>query len=389
LDLKAQFESIRKEVEPAIGQVLANAAFAGGPYVEKFEKEFATFTGTAHAVGVSSGTSALRLALVGLGIGPGDEVITVPNTFMATAEAISLTGAKPVFVDIEPTTYTMSPERFRAAITSRTAAVIPVHLFGQTAEMDDILKIARGHGLAVVEDAAQAHGAEYRGRSAGSMGQAGCYSFYPGKNLGAYGEAGAVVTNDADLAEQVRMLRDHGQSRKYHHKLIGWNDRMDGIQGAVLSVKLRHLAGWNDARRALARIYGDLLRDVPGLPVEVSGRKHIYHIYAVRVRNRDRVLERLVRAGVQCGIHYPVPVHLQEAYAFLGRGQGSYPVAERCADELLSLPMYPELSAEQIAFVCRELRKALAELPPEGKPAAHVEIPGLFQAAGRPLLSGA
>jgi len=240
-----------------------------------------------------------------------------------------------------------------------------VHLFGQTADMGPILEIAREHDLPVIEDAAQAHGAAYRGRPAGSLGRAGCFSFYPGKNLGAYGEAGAVVTNDADLAGRLRMLRDHGQSRKYHHRLIGWNGRMDGIQGAVLSVKLKRLEGWNEARRAHARSYGELLRDLDGLvaPREAAGRRHIYHVYAVRVGGRDWLMKRLAQADVHCAIHYPVPVHLQEAYAFLGLGRGSYPVAERCADEFLSLPMFPELSDEQVDFVCAELKQALAESP--------------------------
>jgi len=361
LDLKAQYETIRDEVAPAVGQVMAGAAYAGGPYVEKFEREFAAFTDTKHAVGVSSGTSALWLALLGLGIGPGDEVVTVPNTFMATAEAISFAGARPVFVDVDEATHTMSPEALEAAITPRTAAVIPVHLYGQTAEMGRIAEIARAHNLLVVEDAAQAHGAGYRGRPAGSLGHAGCFSFYPGKNLGAYGEAGAVVTDDGELAERVRMLRDHGQARKYHHRLIGWNARMDGIQGAVLSVKLRHLPAWNEARRAIARRYAELLEGTEGLglPVEAAGCRHVYHVYAARVRDRDNVIERLKQRDIHCGIHYPVPVHLQEAYAYLGLGRGSFPVAERAAAEELSLPMYAELTEEQVRHVARELRDVL------------------------------
>lgn len=357
LDLKAQYTVLKNEIHAAISEVMENTAFAGGPFVAKFEQAFAPFCGCKHAIGVGNGTDALWLSLLALGIGPGDEVITVPNTFIATAAAITYCGAKPVFVDVEEETFNMNPALFEAAITTRTKAVIPVHLFGQTADMDPILAIAGAHGLHVIEDACQAHGAEYKGRKAGSMGVTGCFSFYPGKNLGAYGEAGAVVTNDDAAAEKMRMFRDQGQSKKYYHKVIGWNARMDGIQGAILSVKLKYLAGWNESRRQHAREYGSLLSPVEGfrVPREADYAKHIYHIYAIRTKQRDRLMAHLSEKGISCGIHYPVPVHLQEAYHGLGLARGSFPVAEKCAEEFLSLPMFPELTSEQIHHVADEI----------------------------------
>jgi dTDP-4-amino-4,6-dideoxygalactose transaminase len=358
LDLKAQYESIRAEIAEAIQQVLDRTAFAGGPFVAQFEKEFAGFCGTQFAAGVGSGTDALWLALLALGVGPGDEVITVPDTFIATAEAISYCGAKPVFVDVEPVTYNMDPSKLEAAITKQTKAVIPVHLFGQMADMDPILAIARKHKLFVVEDASQAHGAEYNGKVAGSMGDVGCFSFYPGKNLGAYGEAGAVVTNNPELDKTVRMLRDHGQDRKYYHGRIGWNARMDGIQGAILSVKLKRLPAWNDARRKNAALYNDLLKDVKGvtIPRKASYAQHVYHIYAIRVKDRDALIASLASKDIHCGIHYPIPLHLQQAYKSLGYRKGAFPVAETAASEFVSLPMFAELTGEQIARVATELK---------------------------------
>ncbi len=358
LDLKAQYESIRAEVQEALRQVFESGAFAGGPFVARFETEFARFCGCSHAVGVGNGTDALWGALVAFGIGPGDEVITAPNTFIATAEAISRCGAKPVFVDIDESTYNMDPTLLERAITPRTRAVIPVHLFGQMADMDPIMEIARRRGLVVVEDASQAHGAEYKGRAAGSIGDAGCFSFYPGKNLGAYGEAGAVVTNNAQVAKRIMMLRDHGQSRKHSHATVGWNARMDGIQGAVLSVKLRHLPAWTQARRRHAWRYGALFAGVEGViaPSEAPYGRHVYHVYALRVQDRDALTSVLEKAGIGYGIHYPVPVHLQEAYRDLGLSPGSYGVAERCAREYLSLPMFPELGDDQVAEVADVVR---------------------------------
>jgi Predicted pyridoxal phosphate-dependent enzyme apparently involved in regulation of cell wall biogenesis len=282
---------------------------------------------------------------------------------MATAEAISLCGARPVFVDVDEETYTMDPQQLEAAITLRTQAIIPVHLFGQTAAMDEILSIARRHGTPVVEDACQAHGANYKGKKAGSLGVAGCFSFYPGKNLGAFGEAGAITTDDPDLRTKAQVLRDHGQAAKYLHSMIGWNARMDGIQGAVLSVKLRRLAAANESRRVHARLYNELLADEPRVirPAVGADNTHVYHIYAVRVQDRDGVLQRMAARGVNCAIHYPVPIHLQKAYAFLGLGPGSFPVAEQCAKEFLSLPMYPELTEEQIRFVVNTLKECLLD----------------------------
>jgi dTDP-4-amino-4,6-dideoxygalactose transaminase len=362
LDLRVQHEPLMSELLDAFRQVTEASAFAGGPYVARFETEFAEFCQTRYALGVGSGTDALWLSLLALGVGPGDEVITAPNSFMATAEAISLCGARPVFVDIDEQTYTMDPGQLEAAITLRTQAIIPVHLFGQTADMDPILAIARRHGTPVVEDACQAHGAEYKGRKAGGMGVAGCFSFYPGKNLGAFGEAGGVTTDEADLHSRIQMLRDHGQAAKHLHSAIGWNARMDGIQAAVLSLKLRRLGPANAARRAHADLYDQLLANEPRVsrPAVAPHNTHVYHIYAVRVKERDAVLQRMGARGVNCSIHYPVPIHLQKAYSFLGLGPGSFPVAERCAQELLSLPMYPELTGDQIQFVVDTLKKCLA-----------------------------
>ncbi len=319
LDLKIQYESIKEEVSIAVNEVMKNTAFAGGPFVERFEREFAAYCSSDFAAGVGSGTEALWLALLALEVGPGDEVITAPNTFIATAEAISFCGARPVFVDVDEATYNLDPNLIEAAITNRTKAIIPVHLFGQMADMDPIMAIARKHGLFVVEDAAQAHGAEYKGKKAGSIGDVGCFSFYPGKNLGAYGEAGAVVTSDPEIDRRVRMLRDHGQAKKYDHALIGWNSRMDGFQGAILSVQLKHLPGWNEQRRDNAKRYDNLLSGFDGVIVPEVGvhNTHVYHLYAVRVKNRDFLIKALAEKEIYCGIHYPVPVHLQEAYAFL------------------------------------------------------------------------
>lgn len=358
LDLKAQYEAMRDEIALAIQNVLDDSAFISGPYVEKFENEFAEFCGCRHAVATSNGTSAIWMVLASLGIGTGDEVITVPNTFIATAEAISMCGATPVFVDVEERSYTMNPALLEKAVTSRTKAIIPVHLFGQPADMKPIMEIAERHNLHVVEDACQAHGSSYNGSPAGSIGVAGCFSFYPGKNLGAYGEAGAVVTGDSGLAEKIRMLRDHGQSRKYFHKIVGWNGRMDGIQGAVLSVKLKYLAGWNEARRSNAAIYDSLLKTVDEVipPREMDYARHVYHIYAVQAKDRDVLIGRLAGKGITCLIHYPLPIHLQDAYHYLGLKTGDFPVAEKCSGQFLSLPMYPELTREQIENVVGEIK---------------------------------
>jgi dTDP-4-amino-4,6-dideoxygalactose transaminase len=362
LDLKAHHARIRDEVMVAMGEVIDANAFAGGPFVARFEEAYARFCDTRFCVGVANGTDSLWLSLLACGIGAGDEVITVPMTFMATAEAITYAGAKPVFVDIEARTFTMDTSRIEAAITPRTKAIIPVHLFGQCADLDPILAIARQHGLVVIEDAAQAQGALYKGRRAGSLALAGSFSFYPGKNLGAWGEAGAITTGDAALRERLAMFREHGQKKKYYHDVVGWNSRMDGLQAAVLGVKLKYLDDANAARRRIAARYQELLAGTSGLmlPAEAEYARHIYHVYAVRVARRDQIIQQLADRGIGTGIHYPVPVHLQNAYAGLGHRRGDFPVSEACADSFLSLPMYPELTDTQVQTVANELKACLA-----------------------------
>lgn len=359
-NLKALHAPLKREIQRAIGKVIDSGDFAGGPFVERFEEQFANYCGSSHAIGVGSGTDALWLTLTAMGIGPGDEVITVPMSFIATAEAISLTGARPAFVDIDPVTYTMDPSALESAITSRTKALIPVHLFGQVAEMAPLLRVALKYNLKVIEDAAQSHGAEYQNRKAGSIGHAGCFSFYPGKNLGAIGEAGAIVTNDPQLASRLRALRDHGQTRKYHHKIIGWNSRMDGIQAAVLSLKLPNLDRENDRRRAHAAAYDELLGPIKEVSCPRIGnhRTHAYHIYSVRTPERERVLSVLAQNDIGFGIHYPVPIHLQPAYQNLGHRAGDFPISEACSKSFISLPIFAALSPIQIQAVGDALSQA-------------------------------
>jgi dTDP-4-amino-4,6-dideoxygalactose transaminase len=353
LDLKAHHAPLVEQFNRAIREVIESGAFAGGPFVEKFEEEFAAFCGSPYAIGVANGTDALWLTLLALGIGEGDEVITVPNTFIATAEAITYCKARPVFVDLDRDTFTMNPAELEKSLTEKTKAIIPVHLFGQPADMDPILEFARAYGLFVIEDAAQAHGAEYKGRKAGTMGDAGCFSFYPGKNLGAFGEAGAVVTNDLELQKQIQMLRDHGQSRKYYHAMMGWNCRMDGIQAAVLSIKLRHLDEANSMRRKHALEYNHAFAGIDEVlpPFEARYARHVYHVYAIQVQERDEVRQHLQEKGIGCAVHYPIPIHLQEACRNLGYNEGAFPIAESLAEQFLSLPMFPELTEEQIEYV--------------------------------------
>jgi len=360
LDLKSHHAPLLQEINDAIREVIDSAAFAGGPFVTRFEDDFAAYCDCTHAIGVGSGTEALWLVLLAMGVGPGDEVITVPNSFMATAEAITYCGAKPVFVDVDERTYTLDPAGLERVVTARTKAIIPVHLFGQPADMDPILAFARERGLFVVEDAAQAHGAIYKGRKVGTLGDAACFSFYPGKNLGAFGEAGAVVTNNHELQEKVRVLRDHGQIRKYHHSMIGWNARMDGIQGAILQIKLRHLEKGNQLRRAHAAQYDSGLNGAAVTPFHATNVLHVYHVYAIRVQDRDEVIQQLAARGVGSGVHYPVPIHLQEAYRTLGYGHGAFPVAERCATEFVSLPMFPELTLAQVELVIQAVKEVVA-----------------------------
>ena len=372
-DLQAQYRAIKSDIDAAVLRVLDSSQFILGEEVAAFEREFAAYCGAQHAVGVNSGTSALHLALLAAGIGPGVEVITVPFTFVASVAAIEYAGATPVFVDVDERTYTLAPGQLERAITGRTRAIMPVHLYGHPADMDPILDVARRHGLVVIEDAAQAHGAEYNGRRCGSMGDMGAFSFYPGKNLGAYGEGGAVVTNDAELARQIRLRRSWGEERRYEHIVRGFNYRMDGIQGAILRVKLRHLESWTTARRARAAEYIRSLAD-DGIvtPCEHAGCRHVYHVFAVRLRDRDMTRARLLEAGIQTGVHYPVPVHMQPAYADLGYREGDFPVAERVAREVLSLPIYPELTTAQIQTVAA----AVSAAEPAGQAASSVPGPG-------------
>ena len=364
IDLKAQYASIKTEVNTAIQGVLDSCQFTLGSEVAAFEEEFAAYCHTAHGIGVNNGTSALHLALLAADIGPGDEVITVPFTFVATVSAIHYTGATPIFVDIDPRTFTMDVGAIEAAITERTRAILPVHLYGQPADMDPILDVARRRGLIVIEDAAQAHGAEYKGRRAGSMGDMGCFSFYPGKNLGACGEGGMVVTNNADYTRTIRMLRDWGAEKKYQHVLKGYNYRMEGIQGAVLRVKLRHLEAWTEARRAAAKRYDRLLAGsgVP-TPEAMSYARHVYHVYAIRTGRRQQWQEALHAQGIQTGIHYPIPVHLLPAFADLGYAAGQFPHSEQAANEVLSLPMFAELTAEQCEVVGNAVRSLASRNP--------------------------
>jgi dTDP-4-amino-4,6-dideoxygalactose transaminase len=349
VDLKSQYLSIKPEIDEAVFSVLESSQFILGKYVENFEKDFAAYCGASYAMGVNSGTSALHLALLAAQVGPGDEVITTPFTFVATAAAIHYCGARPVYVDIDPASFTIDPSRIEEAITPRTKVILPVHLYGQPADMDPILEIARRHRLVVIEDAAQAHGAEYKGRRVGSIGDLGCFSFYPGKNLGAYGEGGAVTTGNEAYAKTIRMLRDWGQTRKYHHDLQGFNYRLEGMQGAILGVKLKHLDRWTNARRNNAALYTQHLAGADVVaPVEMDYARHVYHVYAVRTASREALIAELNAQGVQTGIHYPIPVHLQKAYADPAFKPGDFPYAERAANEVLSLPMFPELTEEQV-----------------------------------------
>ena len=357
VDLKAQYRTLKPEIDAAIERVLETGQFALGPSVESFEDDFAAYCGTSHAVAVNSGTSALHVALLAAGVGGGDEVITVPFTFVATVAAIEYAGATPVFVDVEPQYFTMDPSALERAITRRTRAVVPVHLFGQPAAMECIMDIARRHNLTVIEDACQAHGAELNGRRVGAIGDIGCFSFYPGKNLGAYGEGGAAVTSNREYAAAMKLLRNWGEQTRYEHRLRGFNYRMDGIQGAVLGVKLKYLEQWTEARRSHAATYARFLADTPArVPQERQNARHVYHVYAVRVPHRDAWRDRLAARQVQTGIHYPTPIHLQPAYRDLGYRIGEFPVSESVATEVLSLPMFPELTETQIGMIAQQFR---------------------------------
>jgi dTDP-4-amino-4,6-dideoxygalactose transaminase len=360
LDLKAQYQSIQGEVEAAIQSVFKSGQFVLGPEVAAFEREFAAYCGTKQAVGVNSGTSALHLALLASGVGPGDEVITIPFTFVATTTAILYTGAKPVFVDVDPTTYNMDVSQITSALTKRTKVILPVHLYGHPADMDPILKIAKKKKLTVIEDAAQAHGAEYKGKRVGSIGDMGCFSFYPGKNLGAYGEGGAITTNNPKWARTLRILRDWGAEKKYHHDLKGYNYRLEALQGAFLRVKLRHLEKWTQARRNLAKQYDAKLKSAGVQTPEVSTQvRHVYHVYAVMTAKRDPLKKYLEDKGIQTNIHYPIPVHLQKAYKELGYKKGDFPVTESLCQKTLSLPLYPEMGPSQVDEVAKAIQQGM------------------------------
>jgi dTDP-4-amino-4,6-dideoxygalactose transaminase len=357
VDLKAQYAAIKPEVDAAIQRVLEHTQFIQGPEVRAFEEAFARFVGAEAAVGVASGTAALHLALLACGIGPGDEVITTPFTFYATAEAISQAGATPVFVDIAPDSYNLDPAKIQAAITSRTRAIVPVHLYGQSADVDEILAIARQHGLRVIEDAAQAHAAEHRGRRCGSMGDLACFSFYPSKNLGCYGDGGMVTGNDPVLLARVRRLRDHGRVGKYEHVELGWGSRLDALQAAILGAKLPHLETWTEQRRAAAARYDDLLSGMDVVvPTERPYNRHVYYCYVIRSPRRNALAAHLAEQGIDTVVHYPIPMHLQPAYREMNLGPGKYPVAEAAAEQVLSLPMFPEITLEQQQQVVEAIR---------------------------------
>lgn len=362
LDLGAQYADLRTEICQALQEVAESSVYILGPKVAAFERAFADYLGVRHCVGVNSGTSALHLALLGAGVGPGDEVITVPMTFIATSWAISYVGATPVFVDVDPATRTMDVAQVEKQITRRTRALLPVHLYGQPADMGPLLDISQRHGIPLVEDAAQAHGARYQGRAAGSFGLCGCFSFYPGKNLGACGEGGAVVTNDDAIAARLRALRDHAQGQRYHHDEIGFNYRMDAFQGAVLQIKLKYLERWTAARCRVAERYSELLAGLPiQLPAQASGRRHVWHLYVTLLAARDRVRQKLEARGIHTGLHYPIPLHLQKAYRHLGYQEGDFPVAERIGRECLTLPLFPEMTPQQQDVVAEAVRTIVRE----------------------------
>ena len=352
VDLKAQYNSIKKKIDEAIQNVLNNTSFIMGKELREFEKEFAQFCDVKYAIGVANGSDALILALRACGIGEGDEVITVSHTFIATTEAITHAGGRIVFVDIDPKTYTINVSKIEGKINKKTKAIITVHLYGQPADMDPIMELAKKYNLRIIEDAAQAHGAEYKGKKVGSIGNVGCFSFYPGKNLGAYGDAGMVVTNNEEIAEKVRLLRNHGRiTKKYEHEIEGYSSRLDNLQAAILRVKLRHLNKWNESRRENAKKYNELLSNIDGIitPYEADYAKHVYHLYVIRTeKGRDKLKEELKSKGIATGIHYPIPLHLQPAYNYLGYKRGDFPVTEKACQEILSLPMFAELGEEQI-----------------------------------------
>lgn len=358
VDLKVQYQNIKSEVNSAIKGVLESTHYILGEEVKRFEKKFAKFTDSKYAVGVSSGLSALELGMRALGIGPDDEVITPVNSFIASSSAISFTGAKPVLVDCEETSFNIDPKKIEEKITTKTKAIMPVHLYGRPAGIDQILKIAKKYKLYILEDACQAHGAKYKGKKVGSIGTFGAFSFYPGKNLGAYGDGGIITTNDEKLTQAVRSMRNYGQAKKYHHEFLAWNSRLDTIQATVLLVKLKYLNTWNKARLKNAYIYNKLLKGLPVITPEISeDSTHVFHLYIIRTTKRDQLADYLNKNGISTGLHYPIPIHLQEAYKTLGYSKGDFPVAEKMASEILSLPMFPELKESEIEYITEHIKK--------------------------------
>jgi len=361
VDLKIQYEMIKEEVNEAIKRVLESTQFILGEEVAKFEEDFARFCGTKYCVGVNSGTDAIYLALRALNIGEGDEVITVSHTFIGTVEPIGMVGAKPVFVDIDPDTYIIDVQKIEKVITEKTKVIIPVHLYGQPADMQLIMEIAKKYNLKIVEDCAQAHGAEYGGKKVGTIGDIGCFSFFPGKNLGAYGDGGAVVTNNEEIFKKVKMLRNHGRLKKYEHEFEGVNSRLDNLQAAILRVKLKYLDKWTKRRIEKAKVYDELLKDTDKIviPKILPGAKHVYHLYVIRIKERDKIQQKLKEKGIATGIHYPIPLHLQPAYKHLGYKTGDFPVTEKICKEILSLPIFPELQREQQEYIVENLREII------------------------------
>ncbi|MBN2858296.1 MAG: DegT/DnrJ/EryC1/StrS family aminotransferase [Candidatus Delongbacteria bacterium] len=359
LDLKAQYLSIKEEIDCAIQEVLLASAFAGGPFVKSFEENFAKIHDAKFCAGVNNGTSALHIAMMGLNIGEGDEIIMPANTFIATPASVSLQGAKPVFVDCSEEDFNIDVSKIEEAITKKTKAILPVHLFGQPAKMDVITEIAEKHGLMVIEDCAQAHLAEFQGKKVGTIGVAGCFSFYPGKNLGAYGEGGAVISNDEEFWKKIQAIKEHGSFRKYHHEYLGHNYRLEGIQGAILDVKLKYIEAWTETRRKNADLYRKYLSGVDEiiLPEERGDVRHVYHLFVIRTEKRDDLAEYLNENGVQTGIHYPIPCHLQRSYGFMGYKKGDFPVSEKLAKEILSLPMSEQLKEDEIVYIAEKIRE--------------------------------
>ncbi len=359
VDLKAQYESIKKEIDQAISNVILDSAFVGGKYLKNFEQNFSNYTEAKHCIGVGNGTEALFIALKILGIGEGDEVITVANSFIATSEAITITGAKVVFVDCDKNTYNINTQKIEKIITNKTKAIIPVHLYGQPANMDPIIETAQRHNLHIVEDSAQAHGAVYKGRKTGTITPIACFSFFPSKNLGAYGDAGAIVTNDEELAEKARMFANHGRKEKYMHEFEGINSRLDGLQAAILDVKLKHLEKWKERRRSIAKMYDEELKETVITPYVLPDVRHVYHLYVIRVKNRNKVREFLAEKEIHTGIHYPIPLPFLNAYSYLGYKPEDFPTIYSLKDEILSLPIHGDMTDEQVEYVIKQLKNAV------------------------------